>query len=476
MDRVRNKRPNIAVIGDLMIDEYIWGACERISPEAPVQVVSVKKESSVLGGAGNVLSNLQALEAEVSLYSVIGNDKNAEHLQGLIEEIAPKQTTLVSEAGRITTKKSRIVASGQQILRFDDETTFPINDLSQRELFAALEKNIANYDAILLSDYGKGVLTSDLCQKIISHANTLHIPILVDPKGKDYYKYKYATLLTPNRKEAALATSIQIDDQKKLSDALHFLKKEIALSYAVITLSEDGIALLDDQVRQIPTVAREVFDVTGAGDTVLASLGVAIASGIDIAAACEFSNKAAAVVVAKVGSATATLNEIEEYEHSLNKGQAQSKIKNRDQITRIAKRLKEQKRKIIFTNGCFDILHRGHAAYLEKAKALGDILIVGLNSDESIRRLKGEKRPINLLEDRAFLLAALESVDYVVPFTEDTPYTLIKDIVPHTLVKGADYHDKEVVGSDIADEVVLIDFVEGKSTTSLISKIEGQQC
>jgi D-beta-D-heptose 7-phosphate kinase/D-beta-D-heptose 1-phosphate adenosyltransferase len=225
-------------------------------------------------------------------------------------------------------------------------------------------------------------------------------------------------------------------------------------------------------MKVIPTVAREVYDVTGAGDTVLASLGIALASGMDISEACEFSNKAAAVVVAKVGSATATLNEIEEYEHSLNKGQAESKIKDFEQITRIAKRLKVQGKKIIFTNGCFDILHRGHATYLQQAKELGDFLIVGLNSDESIRRLKGTSRPVNDLEDRAFLLAALESVDYVVPFTEDTPYALIKHVIPDILVKGADYEGKEVVGSDIASEVKLIDFVDGKSTSSIIEKIK----
>jgi len=471
MDNIRNKKPHIAVIGDLMIDEYIWGSCDRISPEAPVQVVSVKKESAVLGGAGNVLSNLCALEAKVSVYSVIGDDNNASLLQTLINDLSLFHTSLITESERITTKKSRMIASGQQVLRVDDETTEPINLASQVKLFEALQKTLSQCDAILLSDYGKGVLTPNLCKDIISHANALNIPILIDPKGTDYIKYKGATLLTPNKKEASLASNIEIKDKNTLSSALHYFKNTLDLNYAIITLSEDGIALLDNEVKNIPTVAREVFDVTGAGDTVLASLGVALASGVDIVSACEFANKAAAVVVAKVGSATATLNEIEEYEHSLNKGQAQSKIKDFTQIARIAKRLKEQKRKIVFTNGCFDILHRGHASYLEKAKTLGDVLILGLNSDESITRLKGKSRPISTLEDRAFLLAALESVDYVVPFSEDTPYELIKQIVPHTLVKGADYEGKEVVGSDITDEVKLIEFIKGKSTSSLIEKI-----
>jgi len=475
MDKIRNKKPNIAVIGDLMIDEYIWGACERISPEAPVQVVSVKKESAVLGGAGNVLSNLVSLDAQVSIYSVIGDDTNASLLQKLITELNLIHTTLITESNRVTTKKSRVIASGQQVLRFDDETTNAIALNSQVKVFEAVQKNLASYDAILLSDYGKGVLTPNLCADIISHANALNIPVLVDPKGLDYSKYKGATLLTPNKKEASLASHIDIKDDHSLSQALHFFKNSLNLKYALITLSEDGIGLLDSSVKNIPTVAREVFDVTGAGDTVLASLGVALASGLDIVTACKFANKAAAVVVAKVGSATATLNEVEEYEHSLNKGQAQSKIKDFTQIQRIAKRMKEQKRKIVFTNGCFDILHRGHASYLEKAKALGDVLVLGLNSDESITRLKGKTRPINTLEDRAFLLAALESVDYVVPFMEDTPYELIKHVSPHTLVKGSDYEGKEVVGSDIADEVVLIAFVEGKSTSNIIKKINAKE-
>lgn len=476
MQRIRNKKPQIAVIGDLMVDEYIWGTCDRISPEAPVQVVSVDKENTVLGGAGNALSNLSALDARVSLYSVIGDDDNAVLLQKLIGNITLTQTTLITESKRITTKKSRVISSGQQILRFDDETTVTIKLASQVKLLEALQKNLSNYDAILLSDYGKGVLTSNLCKDIISSANALNIPVLVDPKGIDYDKYKGATLITPNKKEASLASNIEIKNEDSLSGALHFLKEDLNLKYAIITLSEDGIALLDKEVKNIPTLAREVYDVTGAGDTVLASLGVALASGFDIVSACKFANKAAAVVVAKVGSATATLNEIEEYEHSLNKCQAQSKIKNFEQIARIVKRLKEQKRTIVFTNGCFDILHRGHTSYLEKAKAKGDFLVLGLNSDASVTRLKGADRPINNLEDRALLLAALESVDYVIPFTEDTPYELIKLVNPDIIIKGADYKDKEVVGSDIANQVILIDFVEGKSTSKIIKKIKGQRC
>ncbi len=474
MDRIRNKKPNIAVIGDLMIDHYIWGSCERISPEAPVQVVSVSKESAVLGGAGNVINNLKSLGAEVSIFSVVGDDFTAVEMQELLKSTEIRKIELIVESGRKTTKKSRIIASNQQVIRYDDETTEAISLASQYQLIEAFKKELFSYDVILLSDYGKGVLTPNLTRDIISLAKDFSKAILVDPKGVNYSKYHGATLLTPNKKEAILATQIDIHDQTTLTQVIAQLKEELDLSYSMITLSEDGIALFDKELEIIPTVAREVFDVTGAGDTVLASLGVALASGFEAKEACEFANKAAAVVVAKVGSATVTLNEIEEYEHSLNQGQSESKIKDFEQIERIAKRLREQGRKIIFTNGCFDILHRGHATYLQKAKELGDILILGLNSDESIRRLKGADRPINNLEDRAFLIGALESIDFVVPFWEDTPYELIKRVMPHILVKGADYEGKEVVGSDIADEVKLIAFVEGKSTSSIICKINGQ--
>ncbi|HIP13436.1 MAG TPA: D-glycero-beta-D-manno-heptose-7-phosphate kinase [Arcobacter sp.] len=470
MDKIRKKQPHIAVIGDLMLDHYIWGSCERISPEAPVQVVSVSKESTVLGGAGNVVNNLHSLGANVSILSVVGADDNAKEMRELFSQKNVKYT-LVEEEGRRTTKKSRIIASNQQVIRYDDESKEDIGLDSQVKLLEVLQKELFAYDMVILSDYGKGVLPSNLCKDIISLCQSLNKAVLVDPKGEDYAKYKGATLLTPNKKEATLATKINIDNDESLAQALHMLKNDLELDYSIITLSEEGIGLLDKEIKIIPTVAREVFDVTGAGDTVIASLAVALSSGFKIESACEFANKAAAVVVAKVGSVTVTLNEIEEYEHSLNQGQSESKIKNFEEIERIAKRLHEQGRKIIFTNGCFDILHRGHATYLQKAKELGDILILGLNSDESIRRLKGEQRPINNLEDRAFLIGALESIDFVVPFTEDTPYELIKLIQPNILVKGADYEGKEIVGSDVANEVVLIDFVAGKSTTNLIEKI-----
>ena len=296
--------------------------------------------------------------------------------------------------------------------------------------------------------------------------------VLVDSKGIDYLKYKGAFLLTPNKKEASIATNINILDEASLTDAIVKLKSMCNLDISLITLSENGIAIYDRKLRTLPTAAKEVFDVTGAGDTVLASLGFAIACGYSIDESVAFSNLAGGVVVGKIGSATATINEIIEYESSLNKSSSDKHIKNRVEIANLSQKLKLKGKKIVFTNGCFDLLHAGHISFLETAKSFGDVLILGLNSDRSVTALKGKERPINIQADRAYILAALEVVDYVVIFDEDTPYELIKSIKPHTLVKGGDYKGKEVVGQDIADELKLVKFVNGKSSTQTIEKIK----
>jgi len=469
---LQGKSPKILVIGDLMIDHYLWGSCERISPEAPVQVVNVTKESSVLGGAGNVINNLSALGAQVDVISVIGGCEISDELKALLNTINVDTQHLITQKDRITSKKSRIIATHQQVVRYDRESTDEINNESQKSILAAFEKIITNYDAVLLSDYGKGVLTTELTQSLIATANKHNKKVLVDPKGLDYSKYKGAYLLTPNKKEASEATQINIKDDASLTQAITQLKKRCNLDISLITLSEDGVAIYDDNLRTHPTVAREVFDVTGAGDTVLSSLGFSLACNYDIDSAVEFANLAAGVVVGKIGSATATLNEIIEYESSLNKSSSDAHIKTLNEITTLSAELKTRGKKIVFTNGCFDILHAGHVRYLETAKSYGDVLILGLNSDRSVRALKGENRPINLELDRAYILAALEAVDYVVIFDKDTPYDLIKAIKPHALVKGGDYEGKEVVGQDIADELKLVQFVDGKSTTKTIEKIQ----
>ena len=468
------KIPKILVIGDLMIDHYLWGNCSRISPEAPVQVVDIKKETTVLGGAGNVVNNLRALGANVTVMSVIGNDEVASELSMMLDNLGCERFLILDDK-RKTTKKSRIIASHQQVVRYDRESKNEIDMESEKSLNIKVFETIHEYDLVILSDYGKGVLTETLVNRIIFAANGANIKVLIDPKGDDYRKYKGAYLLTPNKAEATLATGIDIIDDSSLMAALKKLRDVADLSIPMITLSEDGIAILvNEKIIKKPTVAREVYDVTGAGDTVIASLGYSLAKNDNIEKSVEFANLAAGVVVGKLGSATATIDEIEEYKSTLHKSSIESHIKTFDEITSIVDRLKGKGKKIVFTNGCFDILHRGHVSYLDVAKSFGDVLILGLNSDDSVRRLKGDSRPINNQEDRGFILAALESVDYVVNFYEDTPYELIKLIKPDVLVKGADYEDKEVVGSDIAGEVRLVTFIDGKSTTSTIDKIKNK--
>ena len=475
MINFKNENPKILVIGDLMIDHYLWGKCERISPEAPVQIVNIDKESSVLGGAGNVINNLRALGSRVDVLSVVGDDYVANELKALLENIKVQSNMLIIEQNRKTSKKSRLIASQQQVLRYDNESIEDISSASEKEIINKLSANISNYDVVILSDYGKGVLTTKLTQEIISISNKNKVKVFVDPKGKDYSKYKGAYTLTPNKKEAIEASNILINDNESLEKAIKKLKEECELEVSLITLSESGIAIFDDNLRIKPTVAREVYDVTGAGDTVIASIAFAIANHMKIDDAIQFANLAAGVVVGKIGSATASLDEIYEYESSLNKSNSSSHIKSFEEIEILAKKLHDKGKKIIFTNGCFDILHAGHVKYLEEAKSYGDVLILGLNADSSVRKLKGPTRPINNQDDRAYILASLESVDYVVIFEEETPYELIKLIQPNILVKGGDYEGKDVVGQDIAQELRLVQFVDGKSTSKIIQRIQNNE-
>ena len=472
MIKPNNNSPKILVIGDLMIDQYLWGSCDRISPEAPVQVIDINSSSTVLGGAGNVANNLSKLGARVDLISVIGNCDISIELKNLIASIGIDTKYLFNQNNRIGSKKTRIIASQQQVVRYDHESSDDINIESQNSITDVFREIVKDYVVILLSDYGKGVLTFQLTQSLIEIANKNRKKVLIDPKGMDYSKYKGSFLLTPNKKEASIATSINIEDQESLSKAIKKLKSMCNLEVSLITLSENGIAIFDTNLRSHPTTAKEVFDVTGAGDTVLASLGFAIASGENIDDAIKFANLAGGVVVGKIGSATATLTEIIEYESNINKSISDIHIKTQSEIASLCSELKLKGKKIVFTNGCFDILHAGHVNYLEKAKNFGDILILGLNSDRSVKSLKGKGRPINTQNDRAYILAALKAVDYVIIFDEDTPYDLIYSIKPHILVKGGDYAGKKVVGQEIVEELKFIEFIDGKSSSKTIAKIK----
>ena len=472
MINLKNKTPKILVIGDLIVDHYLWGDCSRISPEAPVQVVNVKKETTFLGGAGNVVNNLKTLGAEVDLISVIGKCSVSDKLRELLAEVNVGTQFLQIQKDRISSKKSRVVAGNQQVIRYDTEISEEIDTLSQTAIISTFKKIIKNYDLVLLSDYGKGLLTLSLTQKLIRITNENQKKILVDPKGIDYKKYKGAYLLTPNKKEAGEATHSIINNIQSTEYAIKKLKKLCDLKVSLITLSEEGIAIFDDRLRVHPTVSREVFDVTGAGDTVLASLGYALSCNLDIDEAVKFANLASGVVVGKIGTGTATINEIIDYESSLHKSNSSHHIKTFNEISSIVSDKKSKGQKIVFTNGCFDILHAGHVKYLEEAKNCGDILVLGLNSDASVKKIKGSDRPINSQNDRAYILASLEVVDYLVIFDTDTPLELIQLIQPDVLVKGGDYKNKYVVGQDIAKELKLIEFIPGKSTSKLIKKIK----
>ena len=472
MIKLQDKVPKILVVGDLMIDYYLLGSSDRISPESPVPIIDINNENTLLGGAGNVITNLKALGSEIDVISVLGDCNNSIELIKLLEKINISTKYLIIQEGRIASKKTRIIVAKQQVLRYDRESTNEISNDSQNTILNTFKKIISNYDIVLLSDYGKGVLTAKLTRSLISTAKKYGKKVLVDPKGRDYSKYKGAYLLTPNIKEASEASNINIIDNISLTKAITKLKSKYDLEVSIITLSEGGVAVYDNKFRIHPTITREVFDVTGAGDTIIASLGFALACEINIDDAIEFANLAAAVVVGKIGSASATLNEINEYESSINQSSSAEHIKTLKEITVLTKDIKAKRKRIVFTNGCFDLIHMGHISYLESAKSFGDILIVGLNSDRSINSIKGKGRPINTQSDRAYILAALEVVDYVVIFDEDTPYNLINAIKPNILVKGSDYKGKEVVGQNIADELKLIKFIPGKSSSLTIEKIQ----
>lgn len=460
MFSLNNYNPNILVIGDLMIDHYVWGTCERISPEAPVQILKIKNENNRLGGASNVANNLVALGANVFLCGIIGNDADGKTLLSMLENAKINTDFIQIEDNFSTIKKTRFLASSQQVLRVDRE--YETLSLDSKTI-SLIKKEITKFDSIVLSDYAKGALDSAFCKEIINLAKQNNKLILCDPKGDDYSKYSNATLITPNKKEAEIATNIKIDSKDSLLKALNKLKNEYKLDYAIITLSEDGMAIFDSKMTEIPTLAKEVFDVTGAGDTAIAALSFGLSKGINIYDSAKFANAAAAVVVGKIGSAVANISE------SLEIMKDEIDINN---ITLI-ENLKKEGKKIVFTNGCFDILHSGHIEYLKAAKKLGDILVVGINSDSSVKRLKGETRPINSQSDRENVLSAISYVDFVIIFDEDTPLELIKQIKPDILVKGGDYKDKEVIGSNIVSEVKILDYVPNKSTTNIINKIKG---
>lgn len=475
LDTLISKR--ILVIGDVMLDNYYFGESKRISPEAPVPILLEKYNKIVLGGAANVAINIKKANQKVSILSVVGNDSNGIILKQKLEENGINSDMLLTDASLKTTVKTRFIGPNNfQMFRFDTETSRPISAKTSEILLTVLEKNIVNYDVVVISDYNKGLLTVNNLQKIIKIANNHNIKTLIDIKEPKYEKYKDAFLIKPNINELHEITGLPVSTEREILNAAKTLLQNSNAKYVLVTMGKDGMILVsEDSNTKFPCLSREVADVTGAGDTVISYLAVGIANNLPLKEAIEISNLAAGVEVSRFGTYAVTIEDIKKYSNLNNNVRFEDKVITLEKLLPILEREKKNNKKVVFTNGCFDIFHIGHAKYLRDASNYGDLLVVGVNSDKSVKRLKGKNRPIMDEEERMELLASLEFVSYVVLFDEDTPYELIKHIKPHILAKGEDYKDKEVVGRDIVEqnngEVILCPFTKNKSTSEIIKKI-----
>ncbi len=476
--KININRKKILVIGDVMLDNYYTGDITRISPEAPVPVFRKKAERCVLGGAANVAANLVAANQEVSMMSIYGEDECGRSLLHLFREKGI-DTELMDVTSRQTTQKTRFLAgNNQQVLRLDVEDTTPISKGTCEKLLQRLEGCVTTYNLIILSDYLKGLLTIELTQGVINLAKSNGIPVVIDVKDPNLEKYKGATLLKPNQKELHDLTGMPVETDDEIVTAAEYLRKKCDNKYVLCTCGARGMVLVGGEkpAHFVPAECREVFDVSGAGDTTIAYLAASMANDIDMDESVAIANYAAGIQVGKVGTSSVFLHEVRNYLANKDAGSFH-KILTPSELSSFRNEHKDKK--IVFTNGCFDILHVGHKRYLEQASTLGDIFVIGVNSDASVKRLKGPTRPVNLEQDRMEILSALGFVDYVVLFDEDTPYELIKTIQPDILVKGGDYTIENVVGRDIVEarggRVELIQFVEGKSTSNIINKINTHQ-
>jgi D-beta-D-heptose 7-phosphate kinase / D-beta-D-heptose 1-phosphate adenosyltransferase len=474
-------KPKVLVIGDVILDEYIDGIVSRISPEAPVPIHHVQKRWATAGGAANVARNIQLCGGEAILLGVIGNDDSGTRLLDILKEDDVDVTRIIMDESRPTVRKTRITANGQQMMRVDWEDASFIQGELENKLLEQLDQ--IDFNCLLISDYGKGTLTTDLLSRLIKYANKNKKPVVVDPKGVDYSKYEGATLITPNRKEALEAANRSRED----SIEAHLLAEELDKKYNIenflITLGAAGMLLHKSGTSShgfhLKSVAREVFDVSGAGDTVAALIALSLASQLSFEDSMGIANIAAGCVVEKVGTIPVNLDMLTKALQ--NKDQAntstslQQKIISIDHHKLFFNSKKTRTERLVFTNGCFDILHAGHITYLNAAKDMGDTLIVGLNSDTSVRRIKGDSRPINHEDHRALVLASLSCVDYVIIFDQDTPLELIKAVNPDILVKGADYAKTDIIGGDFVldqgGKIETIELVQDLSTTKTIAKL-----
>jgi D-beta-D-heptose 7-phosphate kinase/D-beta-D-heptose 1-phosphate adenosyltransferase len=466
------EKVKVLVVGDLILDRTYRGPVERISPEAPIPVVHVTSSSNGLGGAGNVAHNLSRLGCKAVLAGTVGRDPEGFMLKEMLEEKGINTPCLL-ETAKVTTTKTRVVSARQQMLRLDFEQTEAIGATEEKRLLAKVKEEIEKgVGSVILSDYGKGVCTPGVCRQVIDLCHGARIPVIVDPKGIDWEKYRRAWMVTPNLNELgrALGEDVPNEDGAVESAGLR-LKQRWDLSNLLVTRSDRGMTLFSEEgVLHEPALAREVFDVSGAGDTVVAVTAAFVSAGAATPESIRAANTAAGFVVGKAGTyaigAGELLGELD------GDGGSSSKVKTLEEASWAVRRWKHEGRNVVFTNGCFDILHVGHVHCLEKAKSFGDRLVVGLNSDESVRRLKGKNRPLMNQNDRAAILSALECVDMVVIFDEDTPLRLIRALTPAVLVKGGDYRPEDVVGRDVVEEsggrVEIVPILVGKSTTDIL--------
>ena len=460
---------NITVIGDVMLDRFWSGASRRVSPEAPVPVVNVSGQEDRAGGAGNVAVNLAELGVTVSLVGLCGDDEHARALRSCVESAGVRWNVMPCKADTIV--KLRVLSRNQQLLRMDFEQTLApyANDLFLRYA----QQHLADADLVILSDYAKGTL--ELVQPLLAYCREAGKRTLVDPKGADFERYRGATLMTPNLSELEAVVG-PCDTDEALVEKAGNLRAALELDAILVTRSEAGMTLIerDGPSQHLTASAQEVFDVTGAGDTVIAVMAGGLSAGLSMADAARYANHAAGVVVAKLGTASVTP---EELEHAISDRDLDSfdRRPSEDEVLSRLARCRAAGQRIVMTNGCFDLLHPGHIRYLQQSAKLGDLLLVAVNDDDSVRRLKGAGRPVNTVEDRMAVLAALEAVDFVLPFSEDTPARLIDVVAPDTLVKGGDYTVEQIAGhkSVLArgGDVVILDFVPGHSTTEMIERI-----
>ena len=471
-------KAKVLCVGDLMLDRFLYGSVGRISPEGPIPIIHVDTETIMLGGAGNVVRNVVALGAHCTFVSAIGTDSGGKRLTDLVAQLENVEAYLLRESGRPSTIKTRYMADGQQLLRADQETDTSLAPATEADIQLAALDAVIGCDAVVLSDYGKGVLSDPVIQSVIKKAGEHGKPVIVDPKGQNFGRYSGADFVTPNSAELALASGKTLNDEQSIIRAARHLLVEHEIHSFLVTRSQEGMSLVDlDHVSHIPVQVQEVFDVSGAGDTVVAVFAAAIAVGLDPIEAANLANIAAGLVVGKLGTAAISLEDLNHAAVHSHVATGKVKVVTRETAREIRNVWRRKGGCVGFANGCFDILHPGHLALLHRARGSCDRLIVGLNSDASVQRLKGTGRPAQTEADRAKILAALSDVDLVVIFEEDTPELLIQELAPDLLVKGADYKRKDVVGGDFVEEiggkVLLVELESGYSTSDTIAKIVG---